>query len=39
MEPGLPSEGIYFVIVNGELAMDRGELTGALAGRVLEKGR
>ena len=29
-------EGIEHVLVNGALAVDRGELTGALAGKVLE---
>ena len=29
-------EGIDYVLVNGALAVDRGELTGALAGKVLE---
>jgi len=29
-------EGIHCVLVNGVLSVDRGELTGALAGKVLE---
>ncbi|MCW3992580.1 MAG: D-aminoacylase [Candidatus Bathyarchaeota archaeon] len=31
-------EGIHYVLVNGVVAVDRGELTGALAGKVLEHG-
>lgn len=31
------SEGMRYVLVNGELAIDRGEFTDALAGRVLER--
>jgi N-acyl-D-amino-acid deacylase len=37
MEPGLPSEGIYYVTVNGKLLMDNKQLTGELAGRVLNR--
>lgn len=29
-------EGIQYVLVNGAVAVDRGELTGALVGKVLE---
>lgn len=32
---GLP-KGIHYVLVNGVIAVDRGELTGALAGKALE---
>ena len=39
MSPGSPSEGISYVLVNGEVAMDSGELTGTLVGRVLLRGR
>jgi N-acyl-D-aspartate/D-glutamate deacylase len=39
MEPGLPSTGIYWVLVNGEPVMADTELTGALAGRVLIRGQ
>ncbi len=31
-------KGIHYVLVNGVIAVDRGELTGALAGKVLEHG-
>jgi N-acyl-D-aspartate/D-glutamate deacylase len=33
------AEGIDFVIVNGKFAVERGTLTGALAGQVLTHGR
>jgi N-acyl-D-amino-acid deacylase len=36
-EPGQPSSGIPHVIVNGEVAVDNGELTGALAGKVIRR--
>jgi N-acyl-D-amino-acid deacylase len=32
-DPRMPPAGIPYVVVNGELAVERGELTGALAGR------
>jgi N-acyl-D-aspartate/D-glutamate deacylase len=38
-DPHQYPEGIEYVIVNGEVAVDRGEYTGALAGRVLRKKR
>jgi N-acyl-D-amino-acid deacylase len=38
-EPDLRPEGIEYVLVNGELVADRGELTGARPGRVLGKDR
>jgi len=38
IEPQLPSEGIEFVLVNGQLTVDRGKLTGALPGKVLRRG-
>lgn len=34
-EPTLPSEGVRYVIVNGELVLDGGQPTDALPGRVL----
>lgn len=34
-DPWMFPEGIHYVLVNGEVAVDGGELTGALAGRVL----
>ena len=34
-DPWAFPEGIPYVLVNGEVAVDNGELTGALAGRVL----
>jgi dihydroorotase/N-acyl-D-amino-acid deacylase len=33
--PDLPSTGVDFTIVNGQVEYDRGKLTGAAAGRVL----
>ena len=36
-EPGQPSSGIPYVIVNGVVAVDNGELTGALAGKVIRR--
>lgn len=38
LEPGLYPEGINFVMINGELAVDEGELTDALAGVVITRG-
>ncbi|MCE2405084.1 MAG: D-aminoacylase [Dehalococcoidia bacterium] len=38
-EPRQPSTGIEYVLVNGQLVMDRGRHTGALAGRALRRGR
>jgi N-acyl-D-amino-acid deacylase len=38
-DPHQYPEGIEYVIVNGEVAVDKGEYTGALAGRVLRKKR
>lgn len=35
-DPIQPPEGIHYVIVNGEVALQNGELTGAAAGRVLK---
>ncbi|MBX3592899.1 amidohydrolase family protein [Sphingomonas sp.] len=37
--PDLPSVGVAYVIVNGRVAVDRGRLTGTLAGRPLPKPR
>ncbi len=34
-DPGLPSEGMRFVIVNGKIALDNGQPTGARAGASL----
>lgn len=36
-EPELYSEGVHYTIVNGELAIDRGTATGALAGDALAR--
>jgi len=36
-EPDLRPEGVEYVLVNGELAMDEGRLTGIHAGRVLDR--
>ncbi len=38
-QPDLPSAGMRYVLVNGRLAVDKGELTGTLAGRPLPKPR
>lgn len=37
MEPHQYSEGMEYVLVNGEFTVDGGEFTGALAGRVLNR--
>lgn len=37
--PHSPSTGVRYVLVNGRLAVDKGELTGVLAGRPLPKPR
>ena len=34
-QPAALSEGMHYVLVNGQLALDRGQLTSAKAGRVL----
>jgi N-acyl-D-amino-acid deacylase len=36
--PTLPPQGIVYVIVNGQIAVDRGRPTGALAGKILPLG-
>lgn len=38
-DPHQISRGVEYVFVNGRLAVERGELTGTLAGRVLRRGR
>ena len=37
-DPQQYPEGIEMVVVNGKVAVDKGELTGARAGRVLRRG-
>jgi N-acyl-D-aspartate/D-glutamate deacylase len=37
--PDTPSAGVRYVLVNGRLAVDKGKLTGVLAGRPLPKPR
>ncbi len=37
--PDFPSTGVRYVLVNGRIAVDKGQLTGALAGRPLPKPR
>jgi N-acyl-D-amino-acid deacylase len=37
LEPGIPSRGIPYVIVNGALAVDKGILTGSKSGRVIRR--
>lgn len=37
LEPSLPSEGVQFVLVNGQLAVDSGRPTGTTAGVVIRK--
>lgn len=36
--PTLPSEGVQTVILNGQVVLDRGAVTGAKAGRALRRG-
>ncbi|KAJ9150910.1 D-aminoacylase [Pleurostoma richardsiae] len=36
-EPKLPSRGIQFVLVNGEVALDEGKMTGVRAGKTLRR--
>jgi N-acyl-D-aspartate/D-glutamate deacylase len=38
-QPHKYPEGIHYVIVNGEVVIDGGEHTGALAGKILRKKR
>jgi N-acyl-D-aspartate/D-glutamate deacylase len=38
-QPKLRAEGIRFVLVNGEVAMDEGQLTGMRAGRTLRRSK
>ena len=37
LEPDRYSDGFFYVMVNGELTLDGGELTGELPGRVLDR--
>lgn len=37
LEPGIPSIGIPYVIVNGVVAVDKGNLTGAKAGKIVRR--
>ncbi len=37
MQPNLYSEGIRYVIVNGQMSVDNGQLTGALPGVVIDR--
>jgi N-acyl-D-amino-acid deacylase len=37
-DPSLPPEGIHTVYVNGQVACEAGQMTGARAGRVLRRG-
>jgi N-acyl-D-amino-acid deacylase len=39
LEPRVPPDGIEYVIVNGEIVLDRGKHTGALSGKVIRKRR
>lgn len=36
-QPTLPAKGIQFVLVNGEIALDGGKMTGARAGHTLRR--
>ena len=36
-QPKLPSRGIRFVLVNGQIALDEGKMTGMRAGRILRR--
>jgi len=37
LEPRVPPDGIEYVIVNGEIVLDRGKHSGALSGKVIRK--
>ena len=37
-DPSLPPKGIRWVIVNGEIAVEEGKITGATSGKVLRRG-
>jgi N-acyl-D-amino-acid deacylase len=37
LEPGIPSRGIPYVIVNGVVAVDQGNLTGSKSGKVIRR--
>jgi N-acyl-D-aspartate/D-glutamate deacylase len=37
LDPSKPSEGVEYVIANGKLAVDAGQPTGALEGRILRR--
>jgi N-acyl-D-aspartate/D-glutamate deacylase len=37
MHPELMAEGVLYLLVNGVLAIEKGNLTGALAGEVIER--
>ena len=37
-DPSQPPEGIRWVIVNGEIAVEEGKITGATSGKVLRRG-
>jgi N-acyl-D-amino-acid deacylase len=37
LEPALPATGMRWVFINGTLAVEDGEMTGALAGRAIAR--
>jgi N-acyl-D-amino-acid deacylase len=37
LDPGVPSDGIPFVLVNGMLAVDKGKYTGIRAGKIIRR--
>lgn len=37
-EPKLPCKGIRYVLVNGQVALDEGKMTGARGGKTLRRG-
>ncbi|MEM2136881.1 MAG: amidohydrolase family protein, partial [Candidatus Methanomethylicia archaeon] len=39
LEPRIPPTGIEYIIVNGEIAVEKGKHTGALSGKVLRKSK
>lgn len=36
-EPKLPSKGVRFVLVNGQVALDEGKMAGTRAGKILRR--
>jgi N-acyl-D-aspartate/D-glutamate deacylase len=36
-KPKLPSKGVRFVLVNGQVALDEGKMAGTRAGKILRR--